>query len=161
MVEPLALKGGDLEGIITWSLVRASRRAEQVLAEVLAPYGLTAQQFGVLAQLSVDAQMTQAALAREVLVRPQSAAQFVDGMEQRGLIRRSGARRRGQRNPLELTAAGELLLASVWGSVLTTNDLSGSGIDAEEAAVLNKYLLRLVVDGGAKVTGRAGDPSTV
>lgn len=143
----------DLERIITWSLIRASRRAERVMADVLAPEGLTPQQFGVLAHLSVEGPMTQAALADAVLVRPQSAATLLDGMEVRGLIRRTSERRRGLRNPLELSAAGESLLAAVWELVLATNDLSGCGIDADEAAALNSSLHRFL-SAGAKRPGR-------
>lgn len=138
------LTQSDLDGLITWSLVRASRQVERVLVEVLAPYGLTPQQFGVLAQLSVDAPLTQADLARAVLVRPQSASAFLDAMETRGLIRRTGDRGRGRRNPVELTDAGSALLAQVWTPVLGTNDLFPAGIDPPEATALNATLLKLL-----------------
>lgn len=138
------LNPGDVEGIITWSLVRAARRSERRLAEVLLPHGLTLQQFGVLAQLAVGPPTTQAELARIVLVRPQSASALIDGMAERGLIRRTGDRGRGRSNPLVLTPAGEQLLDTVWEPVATTNDLSDAGIDVADAALLNDRLHRLI-----------------
>lgn len=138
------LTPGDLDAILTWSLVRAARRSERLLAEVLLPHALTLQQFGVLAQLAVEAPVTQAALARAVLIRPQSAAALIDGMAARGLIRRTGERGRGRRNPLELTAAGSALLDEVWAPVLATNDLAAVGIDPAGAAMLNDHLQHLL-----------------
>lgn len=147
MAEHRQLTTADLEGIVAWSLVRAARQAVRGLTDVLLPSELTPVQFGVLAQLSVDGSLTQAALAREILVRPQSMSVLLAGMESRGLIARTGDRGRGRRNPVELTAAGRELLSSVWADVISTNDLSRAGIGTAEAASLNAGLLRLLRPG--------------
>ncbi len=77
--------------------------------------------------------MTQADLARSVLVRPQSIAPLLDGLEERGLIRRMGDRARGRRNPVQITDSGRGALTTVWDIALTTNDLSDAGLTGMKA----------------------------
>lgn len=152
MEQARRLTARDIDGIVTWNLVRASRSAVRTLTEVLLRFDLTPVQFGVLAQLSADQQMTQAALAREVLVRPQSMAVLLNDLEARGLVRWTGGRGRGRRTPVELTPAGADLLAEVWAPVLATNDLSAVGLDAVASEALNAALLRLVHPSSADPT---------
>lgn len=134
----------DLEGILTWSLVRVARFAGQRMTDRLAAHGLNPIQFGALAYLAIENEMTQAELARAVLVRPQSIAPLLDGLEQRGLIQRTGDRTRGRRNPVMLTDAGSSALDAVWDIASGTNDLSDAGLSTAESAELNR-LLQLVL----------------
>lgn len=143
MADRIALTREDLDGVLAWSLVRASRRAVRELTDVLRGHDITPVQFGVLAQLAVDPRLAPADLAREVLVRPQSLATALEPLEARGLLRRTGGRGRGRRSPVELTDAGRALLTAVWGPVLATNEVADAGIDAAQAAALNAALLRL------------------
>ncbi len=82
----------DLDGVLTWNLVRVARSCGLRLAAPLADHGLHPVHFGVLAHLVTAPEMTQADLARAVLQRPQSIAPLLDGLEGRGLIRRTGTR---------------------------------------------------------------------
>ena len=122
-MNPRRLTQRDLDGIVAWNLVRAARHAERVMTDALSGHALTPVQFGVLAQLAVDGALTPAALARELGVRPQSAATLVEGMEERGLVHRPGTRGRGRASPVQLTEQGATLLEVVWGPVLDTNDV--------------------------------------
>ena len=88
--------------------------------------------------------MTQADLARSVLVRPQSIAPLLDGLQERGLIRRTGHRARGRRNPVQITDDGRRALDAVWDIALATNDLSDAGLTAQESAELNRLLLKII-----------------
>ena len=124
-LRPARLTQLDLDRIEAWNLVRAARHAERVMTDVLRAHGLTPVQFGVLAQLAVDGELTPAALARELGIRPQSAATLVEGMQARALVSRAGTRRRGRANPVRLTAQGTALLNAVWGPVMDTNDVIG------------------------------------
>jgi DNA-binding MarR family transcriptional regulator len=143
MAHPHELTEDDLGSVITWSAVRAARRLERLLTEVLAAWELSPVQFGVLVHLAVRSSITQAALARDVHVRPQSMDPLLAGLEARGLVARSAERGRGRRNPVTLTDAGLALLREVWGPVTATNDLSGFGVDAEAGRELNRALLRV------------------
>ena len=124
--------------------MRVARFAGQRLAERLAGHGLHPVHFGVLAHLVLAPEMTQADIARAVLQRPQSIAPLLDGLEERGLIRRTGDRARGRRNPVQITDDGRRALDAVWDIALSTNDLGDAGLTAQESAELNRLLLKLV-----------------
>jgi len=144
MTEHRALTADELDGIVTWSVVRVARFVGQRLAERLAAHGLNPVHFGVLAYLAIAPEMTQADLARAVLVRPQSIAPLLDGLEERGLIRRTGNRSRGRRNPVQITDEGRRALDAVWEIALSTNDLSDAGLTTQESVELNRLLLKIV-----------------
>ncbi|NAZ85254.1 MarR family winged helix-turn-helix transcriptional regulator [Kineococcus indalonis] len=138
------LTEGDIDALVTWSLIRAAHRAQRELTAVFAEHGLSPVQFGVLSHLATGAQFTQAQLARAVLVRPQSMSGVLDGMVGRGLITRGSERSKGRRNPLALTGAGRELLAAVWPAVREANRPERLGMSAAEVAALNGVLLRMV-----------------
>ena len=134
----------DLDEVLTWNLVRVARFAGQRLAERMAGHGLHPVHFGVLAYLVIAPEMTQADLARAVLQRPQSIAPLLDGLEGRGMVRRTGDRTRGRRNPVQITDDGQRALDAVWDIALASNDLGDAGLTAEESAELNRLLLKVV-----------------
>ncbi|MHA7279798.1 MarR family winged helix-turn-helix transcriptional regulator [Arthrobacter sp. MDT2-2] len=130
-----------------WSLIRASRKIERVLADVLADYGLTPTQFGVLAQLDGALSLTQADLARTTFERPQSMPALLKGLEGRHLIARSPARARGNRQPFELTDRGRVLLSSARPAVQSTNDPRRYGLSSLDATLLNATLQSILTTG--------------
>ena len=130
----------ELDGLVTWTLIRAARRIERNLTELFADVDLTPIQFGVLAHLATGEPMTQADLARAVLLRPQSMAQLTTGMVERGLLVRTGARGKGRANPLALSAQGSALLVRVWPVVRAANDLTPAGLGASRTDELNATL---------------------
>lgn len=134
----------DLEEILTWNLVRAARFAGQRLAGRLAGQGLHPIHFGVLAHLVIADEMTQADIARAVLQRPQSIAPLLDGLEERGLICRTGDRARGRPNPVRITDSGRRALDAAWDLARATNDLSDVGLTAQESGELNRLLLKVL-----------------
>ena len=144
MADPEDLTAEELDAITTWSIVRVARFVGQRLADRLAAHDLTPIHFGVLAHLAIAAEMTQAELARSVLVRPQSIAALLDGLEERGLIQRTGDRARGRRNPVRLTAAGRRALDAVRPVAAAANDLTDAGLSLEESARLNELLLKVI-----------------
>lgn len=138
----------DLDGLVTWTLIRAAHRAQRELTQLFADHGLSPVQFGVLSHLATGESFTQARLAREVLVRPQSLSGVLDGLVARGLVAREEDRGKGRRNPLVLTAAGQDLLAAVWPRLQDANRPDQLGLAPHEAAALNDVLLRLVREPG-------------
>lgn len=143
MTNSSGLTREDLDGILTWNLVRVTRFAAQRLAQRLASHHLNPVHFGVLAVLAIEGEMTQADLARAVLLRPQSIAPLLDGLEQRELIRRTGSRARGRRNPVDITAQGREQLDAVWGIAFGANSLTDAGLSFEEGKQLNSLLLKV------------------
>ncbi len=144
MTEHHDLTAAELDGVLTWSVVRVSRFLGQRLAERLAAHGLNPVHFGVLAYLAIAPEMTQADLARAVLVRPQSIAPLLDGLEERGLIYRTGNRARGRRNPVQISDDGRRALDAVWDIAISTNNLSDAGLTTDESVTLNRLLLKII-----------------
>lgn len=140
----MSLTSQDLDGLVTWTLIRAAHVAERRLTALFAEYGLSPVQFGLLAHLSTGHGFTSAELAREVLTRPQSVAAVVDGLVARGLVSRSGGRAKGRRNPIELSEAGQDLLARAWPAVFAANQPGPLGLDSPAAAELNRCLHRMI-----------------
>ncbi|WP_344796235.1 MarR family winged helix-turn-helix transcriptional regulator [Frondihabitans peucedani] len=143
---------GGLDDILTWNAVRVARFLGGRMAARLAGHGLNPIHFGVLAYLAEQEEMTTADIARSVLVTPQSMSPLLDGLEQRGMVRRTGVRARGQRNPVQITAVGREALATVWDIAQATNDLTDAGLTADESTQLNR-LLRQVL-GATNDTGQ-------
>lgn len=122
---------------MTWTLIKAGRHWEALLTDVLAPHGLTPVQYGLLAHLAAEPGLTQAELARRVLMRPQSMSYLLDGLVERGLVDRVGERGSGRANPIELTDSGADLLAGAWPVVKQVNSPAALGISPRRLAGLH------------------------
>lgn len=153
-----ALTEPELDEVVTWNVVRVARFLGQRLSERLADQELHPVQFGVLAQLDITGQMSQADLARAVQLRPQSVAPLLDGLERRGLLARTGDRVRGRRNPVQITDGGRTALQAAWATATSSNDLGDAGLTDAESADLNRLLLKVVGASRGKLTdGSAWD----
>lgn len=135
----------ELDAVLTWNVVRVARLVGNRLADRLSDHQLNPIQFGVLAFLSEEGELTKAEIARSVLLRPQSVAPLLDGLEERQLIRRVGPRERGRRNPVQITAAGREILNQAWTIALAANDLSDAGLSWNESVELNRLLLKVAL----------------
>jgi DNA-binding MarR family transcriptional regulator len=137
----------DLGSDAVWSLIRASRKLERALADVLTDYELTPIQFSVLAQLDNAPCLAQADLARITFERPQSMAALLKGLEHRQLIVRSAVRARANRQPFELTNRGRALLSSARPAVKSTSDPRRYGLSPLETTLLNSTLQSILTNG--------------
>lgn len=126
----------DLDSLLTWTVIRAGRQWEHALTAVLAEFDLTPVQFGVMAQLSAHPALTQAELARRVMMRPQSMNHLLDTLTGRGLVQRRADRGSGRPNPVTLSAQGAELLARVWPTVREVNDPRRLGLDAADVGTV-------------------------
>ena len=108
------MAGSDLDDKVMWTLIRVAHHVELQLTALFAEHSLSPVQFGVLSQLSAQRSLTIAVLARECLVRPQTMAGVVEGMEARDLVVREGARGRGRRSLISLTERGQSVLEAAW-----------------------------------------------
>lgn len=134
------LRPEDLDGLTSWTLIRAAHHVERELTALFAEFDLSPSQFGVLAYLAAGEPLTQAELARLVLVRPQSIADVIEGMVQRDLLVRTGQRGRGRRNPVALSARGSHVLEAAWGAVVASDQRSSTKLAAAEREQLNDML---------------------
>lgn len=132
-----------------WTLVQASHVVTRGFTAVFAQVGLTPTQFGVLAYLADEPALTQAELARRVLVRPQSLGELLVPLLARGLVTRDGPGGRGRRSGIALTDAGRAAMAAALPGVREFN--ASLGLDGDQLAVLDDLLhtvLRTLGDRG-------------
>jgi DNA-binding MarR family transcriptional regulator len=80
----------------------------------LAPYGLTADQFVVLAALSDGAVLTQAEVSRRTYSDPNTAGAMLALLAGRGLVRRMRHPADGRARTVALTPKGKRVFAKVW-----------------------------------------------
>lgn len=123
MTQTFTLAEGDIDALHAWTIIRAARKAALLVSDAVQAFGLTPVEFGVLAHLGVSAVGSQAALARAVMVRPQSLEPALDALVGRGLIVRSGARGRGRKASFEVTASGAALLQLAYPAVRALNSV--------------------------------------
>jgi DNA-binding MarR family transcriptional regulator len=123
-----------------WELIQTSHVVARRFTEVFAEVGLTPTQFGVLAALADDDDLSPADLARMVLVRPQSMRQLIGSLLSRGLVRQSGGGGRGRRAQLHLTEAGQDALTRALPAVYAINASAAIGLADAEAAALTRHL---------------------
>lgn len=137
---------GDAPGppdLPAWTLVQTAHLAGRRFHELFAQQGLTAHQFGVLVALSRRPGLSQAALAREILVTPQSVGDIVIQMDSADLVRRTAPPRRGTATSVEITPHGRATLEKTYPLVSAINTPAALGLDEAEARTLNDLLHRV------------------
>ena len=134
-----------------WTLVQTYHRVARRFSAAFAASGLTAHQFGVLVQLHRQPGASQAALARAVLVTPQSMGPLLQQMTDDGLVHRVRPPVRGTAAAVELTDHGRTMLAATFPAVSAINQPAALGLTRAEAAELNRLLHRVLnhLDGPA------------
>lgn len=121
-------RGPEPDQILAWTLVQVGHAVGRTFWRTLGDVGLTPIQFGVLLQLDREPGQSNAALARAVLVTPQSMSELLTGLVADGLVARDPATR-GRPVATHLTAAGRAALrrceapvAAVEASLALTDD---------------------------------------
>ncbi|MEV0384926.1 MarR family transcriptional regulator [Nonomuraea sp. NPDC050643] len=126
-----------------WELIQTSHVVARRFTEVFATVGLTPTQFGVLASLADRDDLTQAELARAIMVRPQSMNELFRSLLERGLVEREGPGGRGRRTGVRITAAGRELLYRAQPAVTKFNAPRTIGLSPTESTEFIR-MLRLV-----------------
>jgi len=131
------------EMLPAWNLVQTAHVVGLRFVEMFAAVDLTPTQFAILMYLDDDEGLTQAQLARRVLVRPQSMGALVIGLLERGLVIRDGPGGRGRRSGLTLTDVGREALQQAWPAVRALNTPTALGLTSAQAAMLDESLGRI------------------
>lgn len=126
-----------------WTLVQAAHLAGRRFHEVFASQGLSAHQFGVLVALSRCPGISQGALARQILVTPQSIGEILTQMVTAGLIDRTSPARRGVAISVRITPHGRTTLQQTYPLVEAINTPTALGLNHQEAHTLNELLQRV------------------
>ncbi|MDR7277217.1 MarR family winged helix-turn-helix transcriptional regulator [Catenuloplanes atrovinosus] len=131
------------ESLPAWNLVRTAHVVGLRFVDLLAAVDLTPTQFAVLMHLEQGQGLSQAELARRILVRPQSMAPLVSSLIERGYIVRDGPGGRGRRAGIALTDAGREAMEHAWPAVRALNTSDAMGITPAQAAMLDEILDRI------------------
>ena len=126
-----------------WNLMLTAHVVGLRFAELFATLDLTPTQFAILMHLDHDDSLTQAQLARRVLVRPQSMNVLVTAMVEQGLLARDGPGGRGRRTGIALTDLGREALHRAWPEVRKFNTPAALGLTPTQAAALDEHLARV------------------
>lgn len=126
-----------------WNLVRTAHLVGLRFVELLAAVDLSPTQFAVLMHLEQGQGLSQAELARRVLVRPQSVGTLVSSLAERGYIVREGPGGRGRRAGIAVTDAGREAMERAWPAVRALNAPDAMGITPAQAAMLDEILDRI------------------
>ncbi|TDU87898.1 DNA-binding MarR family transcriptional regulator [Kribbella voronezhensis] len=134
----------ELARLPAWTLVQAYHAVAQGFHALFSEHRLTPVQFGVLAQLAVSPGLTQAELARRVLIRPQSMGELIGSLVDRGLLVRGGPGGKGRPVPVSLTEQGRSALEQAGTAVRAFNDSAALGLTAKEGSQLNELLHKVI-----------------
>jgi DNA-binding MarR family transcriptional regulator len=126
------------------NLVQTAHVVGLRFSELFAGMDLTPTQFAVLIELErlddEEEGLTQAELARRVLVRPQSVNVLLTSLVEQGLVTRTGQGGRGRRVGIALTGAGRAALERAWPPVRAFNTPAALGLTAAQAGMLDELL---------------------
>jgi len=122
-------------------------RLSAALDAALAPYGVTATQWGTLFCIINESAPTGAELCRHLSCDTGSMTRMLDRLEEKGLVRRerSGTDRRAL--SLRPTPAGQALVQELLPAVITVLNRQLTGITAAELEQLKGLLRRILANG--------------
>lgn len=131
--------GGDPSRLTGWTLVRTHHAIARRFIDTLARVGLTPTQFGVLVQVVSEPGLSQAELARRVLVTPQSIGELLTSLERlRYITRQRGPR--GKASLVRVTDAGRAALDRATPLIQAMNSPEALGLTPEQDTTLNALL---------------------
>jgi DNA-binding MarR family transcriptional regulator len=126
------------------ALRQAARHVTQIYDQFLAPSGLRATQYSILARLQRKGPMTINALAAELVMDRTTLGRNIRPLERDGLIAITPGRSDRRVKELRLTAVGESRLNEVRPAWIEAQRHFESGFGVERAAEMRK-LLRAIV----------------
>lgn len=150
--------GPPEDPLVLFEILQTARLADRAFTAAFAGVGMPPGQFGLLATVNDEPGLTQADVARRLLVRPQSIARQVTQLIESGLIEPEKRPRQGSATGLFITAAGIERLDAAWPAVQAINAPDELGITEDDAATLVRVLeqIRDRLDGTSARTGRVG-----
>jgi DNA-binding MarR family transcriptional regulator len=141
MTEPFAPLDPDAQ--LGYLLVRVADRASRTWQSALRAHGINPRQFSVLGLLAGDPGISQAELARRVLVTPQSMSELLVGLVKAGLISRDAVEP-GRSARIHLADAGRHLLTVAYPVVQDVNREVFTALTDVERATLDALLRKLL-----------------
>lgn len=133
----------DPDAQLGYLLVVCAEQTSRAWHEALRQAGINPRQFSMLAVLAHEPGISQAQLARRVLITPQSVSESLNRLIESDLVTR-GAAEPGKPAQLMLTAAGHALLVNAYPVVEAFNRDSFSALTDRERGVMGRLLRKLI-----------------
>lgn len=134
-----------LDDYVPYLLNRAGARIAASFTEVVRGYGITLPMWRVLAALNESDGQRMGELARHTSIDASTLSRVVDGMEQRGIARRTRQDGDARSVTVHATPEGSALTARIVPMALSYEEVALAGFDEREAKLL-KQLLKRVFD---------------
>lgn len=147
--EPIA--EGRLSGLLGYAVRRAQMRVFQDFAEAMDAVGLTPGQLGALLLIEANEGLSQSQLGTALGIDRSSVVPLLDRLQAMDLIRRTAHASDRRTHALELSEAGDALIARLLPSLESHERRIASGLTASERRTLMQLLDRIAVapDGGS------------
>jgi DNA-binding MarR family transcriptional regulator len=139
----------DPDRQLGYLLVLAADQQSRAWHAALRSHGINPRQFSMLATLANDPGISQAELARRVVITPQSLSESLARLLDAGLVER-GTPEPGRAAQLALTESGRRLLAEAYPIVEAFNRTSFAALTAAEQGALARLLTKLIAAEGAE-----------
>lgn len=133
----------------TYLIGRLDRIVRRALEERLRPFGVTLLGYTALTVLAVRPGLSNAQLARRSFMTPQGMNQAIAVLADRGLVQRSPDARNRRRQRIELTSAGQQVVARCTAAVEEYEQTLLAALGPVARSELNS-LLRTVVEANRK-----------
>ncbi|MGE0881330.1 MAG: MarR family winged helix-turn-helix transcriptional regulator [Acidimicrobiia bacterium] len=125
---------------IFWLLSRLDRLAHNAIEPVVRDLGLSVAQYTVLCVLGVSHGLSNAQLARQSFVSPQSMNEVLSRLQQLGLIQRTADPMHGRVLHTDLTARGRRVLRTCTNRTQRIEDRMLDGLDARQRAEFRRMI---------------------
>jgi DNA-binding MarR family transcriptional regulator len=141
-----AFEALDPDRQLGYLLALAAGQAERQWASALRAHGINPKQFAMLALLARDAEVSQAELARRVMITPQSVSESLGTLVKQGLIARAPGEL-GRASELQVTSPGRALLRRAYPLVEHSQREIFSALSVREQATLGELLRKMLQRG--------------
>ena len=133
----------DFKESIGYWLTIVTQEYHRALNERLAPYGITHRQSHVIAWLMLDGELTQAELARRMMIEPPTLVRILDRMESLGWIVRHDCPADRRRKLIRLSDSAEPAWEQMVECARQVRQVAGKGLNGDEQYVLKDLLRRI------------------
>lgn len=133
----------DFHASVGYWMTLATQTLHRALNERLAPLGLTYRQMQLIGWLVHDRELTQAELARRMLVEPPTLVRILLRMEELGWIARTECHQDHRRKLIRLTPAAEVVWDQITQVLLAVRTEAVRGLSPAEIDQLNRLLQRV------------------
>ncbi|MHA3020332.1 MarR family winged helix-turn-helix transcriptional regulator [Mycobacterium sp. BMJ-28] len=137
----------ELTDNILWLLKQAFYFSLTTVNDAVKPHGVSTSHVGVLRQLISEPGLSNAELARRLLITPQGVQLAVNELTKRGLVERKQDPRHGRIQQAFLTEHGRELATAVIGDAISVHDRVFGVLSVAEQTQLRALLTRVVEQG--------------